>query len=43
MWHVWGEGKYIQNFGTGTNGKRTLGRLRIRCDNDIKMYVKLIK
>jgi hypothetical protein len=43
MWHVWGEGKYIENFGAEPDGWGPLRRARSRNGDVIKMDVKLIK
>jgi hypothetical protein len=37
MWHVWGEERRIQNFGGKPEGKRQLGRPKLRWEDNVKM------
>jgi hypothetical protein len=37
MWHVWGEERRVQNFGGKPEGKRPLGRPKLRWEDNVKM------
>jgi len=40
MWHVWREEKCVQDFGGETEGRRPLGRLRCKWEDNIKMTLQ---
>jgi len=44
MWHAWGRGgeRCLQGFGWGPECKRSLGRLRRRQEDNIKMNLREI-